>query len=135
MRRTVIVVAGACALAAVGTTILAAPGQDRPGQLTQARMFVENRGSDQAVPVSIENNSLNTPISVQVAGSPPVTIGGSIVLPTRAVRQAWEYQAIRILFGQDPTAMLAPFGLQGWEVTGQLPSADGGTLLLLKRVQ
>lgn len=135
MRRTVIFFAVACALAAVGTALLAAPGQDRPGQLTQSRMFIENRGSDQAVPVSLENDSLRTPLRVQIAGSPPVTIGGSIVLPTRNVRQAWEYQTLRVAFGQDPSAMLEPLGLQGWETTGQLPGADGGALLLLKRPQ
>ena len=124
-----------CALLMAGAAIVAAPGQDRPGQLTQARMFIENRGSGQAIPVTLENDSLGRPPRVEVTGTPAVTIGGSIVLPARAARQAWEYQVLRIPFGQDPTATLAPLGLQGWEATGQLPSTDGGVLLLLKRPQ
>ncbi|MGB7219034.1 MAG: hypothetical protein WBD07_09510 [Vicinamibacterales bacterium] len=135
MRTTIAYLLAGCAVLMAGTAMLAAPGQDRPGQLTQSRMFIENRGSDQAVPVSIENDSLRAPLRVQIAGAPPVTIGGSIVLPTRTVRQAWEYQTLRVAFGQDPSAMLEPLGLQGWEATGQLPSADGGALLLLKRPQ
>jgi hypothetical protein len=129
MRRTVIFVAGACALAAVGTTILAAPGQDRPGQLTQARTLIDNRGRGQAIPVSIENESLDRPLRVQVVESPAA-------LPTRAVRQGWEYQTVRVPFGQDPTATLAPLGLQGWEATGnQFGNPDGSALLLMRRPQ
>lgn len=135
MRRIVVCGLCGCALLMAGVAIVAAPGQDRPGQLTQARVWIENRGSGQAIPVSIEADALSTPLRVQMAGSPAVTIGGSVVLPTRAVRQGWEYQVLRIPYGQDPTATLAPLGLQGWEATGHLPSADGGALLLLKRPQ
>ena len=136
MRTTLAYLLCGISLLMAGNAMLAAPGQDRPGQPTQARVWIENRGSGQAVPVSIENDSLNTPLRVQVTGSPAVTVGGSIVLPTRVVRQAWEYQVLSVPFGQNPTALLEPLGLQGWEVTGsQLASADGGTLLLLKRPQ
>jgi hypothetical protein len=136
MRKTVVYLLSGCVVLMAGVAILAAPGQDRPGQPTQARVWIENRGSGQAVPVSIENDSLNTPLRVQLTGSPAVTVGGSIVLPTRSVRQNWEYQVLTVPFGQDPTARLEPLGLQGWEATGsQFASPDGGVLLLLKRPQ
>jgi hypothetical protein len=118
----------------VAAAAVAAPGQDRPGQMTQARVFIENRGVGQAIPVSLEGESLSAPIRVQVTGSPAVTIGGSIALPTRAVRQNWEYQAVRVPAGQDVAAALLPLGRDGWELTSaQMSANDSTTLLMLKR--
>jgi len=136
MRRLIACGLSGCAALMAGTVIVAAPGQDRPGQPTQARVWIENRSNSEAVPVNLVNDSSNTPLRVQVTGSPAVTIGGSITLPTRAVRQNWEYQVVAVPFGQDPTTTLQPLGLQGWEATGsQLPAANGGVLLVLKRPQ
>jgi hypothetical protein len=134
MGRTLVYFLSCAAIAIASAAAVAAPGQDRPGQPTQARVFIENRAnSGQAIPVSLERESLDAPIRVQVTGSPAVTIGGSIALPTRAVRQNWEYQTVTVPAGQDPAAVLAPLGRDAWEATAQLATGDGSTRLLLKR--
>ena len=46
MRTTIVSLVCGCAVLLAGVAILAAPGQDRPGQLTQAHMLIDNRGRD-----------------------------------------------------------------------------------------
>ncbi len=48
-----------------GGAMLAAPGQDRqdrPGQITQAKVLIENRGRSEAVPVILQDVTTPTPI-------------------------------------------------------------------------
>ncbi len=119
-----------------GAAVLAAPdgqGQDRPGQVGQTRVFVENRGRGDAVPVVLQDVTTPAPISVQLAGTPTIAIAPQSVVAARLVRQAWEYRALRIPAGQYPTALLAAAGLDSWEATGiQLPD-PGGAMLIVKR--
>ena len=85
---------GGVALTA-GGAMVAAPGQtDRPGQISQAKVWVENRGRHEAVPVAIHDVMTSTPIGVQVIGTPTVTIAPSNVVQARLVRQQWEYRTI-----------------------------------------
>lgn len=126
----------ACALCIVvaltaGATTLAAPVQERPGQMTQARVWVENRGKNEAVPITLQEVETQTPINVQVTGVPTVSIVSASTVPARFVRQAWEYRAMNIAAGQDAATLLAGAGADGWEATGaQLPGQSGITLLL-----
>ncbi len=56
--RTGLAVAALGILVMAGGMMLAAParaGQDRPGQIGQARVFVENTGKNQAVPVALQD--------------------------------------------------------------------------------
>ena len=108
--------------------MLAAPGQDRtdrPGQSTQARVFVENRARSEAVPVILQEVTTPMPVSVQVTGTPTVQ--------ARLVRQPWEYRTVNIPLGQDVTSVLSVVGAEGWEITGVQVPGPSGDLLVLKR--
>ena len=72
--------------------MLASPGQagqDRPGQIGQAKVWVENRGRNEAVPVILQEVMTLTPIGVQVIGTPTVTIAPATTVQARLVRQQW----------------------------------------------
>jgi hypothetical protein len=53
-------------VAAAGSSTAGAPEQPRPAQITEARVWVENRGREQAVPVDLRGVTMDTPIRVQV---------------------------------------------------------------------
>jgi hypothetical protein len=100
--------------------MMTASGQDRavpitPGQMTESRVFVENRGRETAIPVVVHD----------IASTSPV--------PGRRVRQAWEYRLVNLTHGEDAARVLTPLGLDGWEVTGVQLSTSVNTILLLKR--
>jgi hypothetical protein len=103
-------------------------GQDRPGQLWPAKVWIQNRDRSEAVPVSIQDVPL-----VQVTGTPAVTITPTTIVQSRLMRQVWEYSVVTVPAGRDPLATLSKAGQDGWETTGvQLP-ATNGTSLLMKR--
>ena len=106
-------VAGASAFAAAQSTL-------RPGDPTEARVWVENRAPGEAVPVSIERFG-STP-SVHVS-----SIDASVVLPSRAVRQQWEYRIVAFENGA-----LVGAGNEGWEAVGVVMSS-GTSNVLMKR--
>jgi len=118
---------------------LAAPGQlppagDRPGQISQARVWVENRGRNEAIPVSIQDAPMSPPLSVQVVGTPTVTLAPSSVVQARLVRQQWEYRTIAIPSSPEDTARaLSAAGADGWETTGIVLSNQAGSPLVLRR--
>lgn len=120
MKGTLVIVLSSVFAAAA---IVAATGQERaqaPGQPTQARVWIQNRGPSERVPV-------------EITGTPRVQIAETPTVQARAVQQQWQYQTLTIEPGADPTTRLNAAGQQGWETTGlQLPSA-GGTLVVLKR--
>jgi hypothetical protein len=117
-----------------GGAILAAPGQqDRPGQIGRNKVWVENRGRNEALPVAIQDVMTSTPIGVQVIGTPTVAIAAASVVPARLVRQAWEYRTLNIAAGQDAAVALSTVGADGWEATGTQFTNPLGTALVLKR--
>jgi hypothetical protein len=116
------------ALAAVGVLTAAAQGQPVPGIPTKPSVWVENRGVEQAVPITVEG--VTAPISVQVAGVPTVTISSATVLPTRPVRQVWEYRTMTVKSDGELAATLAAVGPDGWELVGTSSFGQGATLIL-----
>src|SRR5580765_5009758 len=81
--------------------LLAQVGTPAPGMPTANNVWVENRGGNEAVPVSIENVAPNAPpLHVQLAGP------GGGAPQVQAARQTWEYEGVRISTGQDPAAVL-----------------------------
>src|SRR4051812_8961165 len=78
-----------------------AQGQDRPGVIGQARVFVENRGGGEAVPVVLQNVLTPAPIGVTLAGTPTVAIAPASVVQARLARQQWEYRSVALQPGQD----------------------------------
>jgi len=107
---------------AAGTAVLvAAQAPTRPGEMTQARVWVENRGRTEAVPVLVQNDA----VSVRVDPANPI-------IAARA-RQAWEYRSVPLPADADPARALERAGADGWEAVSVVPSAAGGSTILLKR--
>lgn len=107
----VFVVVGAAAFVAAQSTV-------RPGDPTQAHVWVENRQPNEAVPVTVER--MNGTVAVHVGSLEP-----SLVLAARAARQRWEYRIVTIDAG-----VLEQVGNDGWEAVSVVPSSGS---VLLKR--
>ncbi len=116
-----------------GGAMLAAPGQDRPGVIGQARVFVENRGRGDAVPVVLQDVVTPSPISVQVAGTATVALAPASVVQARLARQQWEYRTVDLEREQDPAAALSRAGAEGWEATGIQLLNRAGAPVVMKR--
>ncbi len=130
------IVSGFVAVLVVGgVAILAAPGQtQQPGQMTQARVWIQNRGRNEAVPIDLREVNLDTPLRVQVVNGEPL-LGAPKPLAVATLRPLWEYKALsykpeqEVLLG----AMLNDNGATGWETTGIMIVKPEGTTLILKR--
>src|SRR5882724_4931427 len=101
----------ACLLLVVGGALYAPAAQDgtlQPGQRTQARVWIQNRGDAEAVPMSIQNMAPEAPpLRVQVVEAPVVTAPsrtGPVEPPT------WEYRDVIISADQDPLGVLNAAG-------------------------
>jgi hypothetical protein len=139
MKAVVALALAAGAVAAAAAVATAGAGQDRvpyPGLMTQGKVWIQNSGRSEAVPVSVELMSPDAPpLRVEVLGTSQVALasGGVLQADTRSARQAWEHQTIAIAPGQDVAAALAKPGAEGWEAVGILPGSKGSTIVLLKR--
>jgi hypothetical protein len=136
MNKTSVGILAACALIACGESMLADSSQDAtrvPGYPTQGKVWIQNRGEEEAVPVSIHGGAQGPPLRVVLAGAPSVTLGSGSALDARAARQSWEYREITISTGQSPAAALNAAGAEGWETTGVSLAGQGGTVVVLKR--
>ena len=126
---------GVVIVVAVGVVTLAASVQDwtqRPGEATQGRVWIQNRGQDEAVPVTVVPSG--APLPVQLARTPvAVIIGPESVVQARAARQVWEYQSVRLAAGQDIADALNRHGMDGWETTGLAFPSAGETVVIMKR--
>ena len=133
MRLKPIVSALACVFVVGGTAMLAAPDQTpQPGQMTQARVWIQNRGRGEAVPISLQEATLDTPLRVRIVNAQPQPTTDEAV-HARLVQQSWDYHAITLKEGQDPVAALIGPGAAGWETTGIAFVKPDGVTLLLKR--
>ncbi len=126
-------------LAAATAASPAAPVQDRvpiPGQMTQGKVWIQNAGPGEAVPITLENvNRSAPPIRVEVLGTTEVALASGVVLQAqaRATRQQWEHRTVTLLPDQDAAAALAGAGAEGWEAVGLQAAAKGSTIVLMKR--
>jgi hypothetical protein len=134
MRMTTVAQASVCVLIVAATSILAAPepAQQQPGQLTQARVWVQNRGRAETIPVDLREINLDAPMKVQVINGDPGFARTNPVQVTE-IRKAWEYETITLQSPDDVLKVLNPKGVTGWETTGIAFVNPGGTTLLLKR--
>ena len=135
MRAETIGRAFAFVLLVAGTSIVAAPRQTaRPGQMTQARVWIQNRARNEAVPVELRDVNLDAPLKVQITnGDPqyPLTINP---VQVREVRRLWDSETMTVKPVEDMTARLNARGASGWETTGIWSvNGDGVTTLVLKR--
>ena len=101
---------------------------------TQARVWVENRGQNEAVPVSVIGGVqvTGTP-NVAIAGTPTVALVPATTVQTRAARQTWEYRVLRVPTGGDMGGLLSTAGLEGWETTGLQMSEQAAVVVVMKR--
>jgi hypothetical protein len=133
MRMTTVARAVACVLIVAGTSILAAPEPaQQPGQITQARVWVQNRGRAETIPVDVREINLDAPMKVQVISGDPNFARTNPVQVTE-IRKGWEYETITLQSPDDVVKVLTPKGVIGWETTGIAFVNPGGTTLLLKR--
>jgi len=126
-----------CVLFASTISTLAAPQQNGtafPGQATQGRVWIENHGADEAIPVTLQPQGSNLPpLRVQVMNTPTTTVTG--IIQARAVRQTWEYRTISVASGQDPTTLLNAAGADGWEAIGVAIATTDAANVLMKRAR
>jgi len=130
MKSTIAVALGGALWAGAGTVAT----QPRPGEPTQARVWVQNRQMDERIPVSVREIGQDVVLRTQVASLPQLTLAPGTVVPTRFAPQAWEYRSVVVPTGSDPAAALRAAGAEGWETTGVIfPATGGGSSVLLKR--
>ena len=134
MRLKPMSIAVVCAIVVVSSAMLASPEQttQTPGQMTQARVWVENRGPHEALPVDLRDVNLDHPLRVQVVNSEP-QYGSTSPVQVRPVRQPWDYRTILVVPTDDLSAKLNTLGAEGWETTGIVFVKVEGTTVLLKR--
>jgi hypothetical protein len=131
MKMTVVAAAGALVVGA--SSMLAAPGQTAtPGQVTQARVWVQNRGRAEAVPMDLREVNLDAPLKVQITNGDPGFPRTPPVQVTE-IRKMWEYNTITLAPDANIAAVLNQRGAEGWETTGIAFASADGTTLLLKR--
>lgn len=134
MRLTLIVRALAYVLVIAGTSMLAAPEQTTktPGQMTEAHVWVQNRGRTEAVPVDLREINLDAPLKVQIINGEPQYAQATPV-QVREIRKIWEYETITLTAADDVGTLLNRRGQNGWEATGIAFVKPDATTLLLKR--
>lgn len=120
----------ASAVTALGSGAAPVQQPTRPGEISPANVWIQNRAPSDAVPVMLVDTTGQS-VRVQVTGMAPVP---SIEQPvgTRAVRQAWEYMQVRVTANQDAAAILNQAGAEGWEAVNAT-AGTGATAVLLKR--
>ena len=119
-------------LIVAGTTILAESGQTaQPGQMTQARVWVQNRGRAETIPVDIREINLDSPMKVQVINGDAGFRAGPVQVTE--IRKMWDYKTIVLAPTDNIAAVLSTEGTAGWETTGIAFLNGDKTTLLLKR--
>src|SRR5436309_1500084 len=110
--------AGAATVFITASAILAAPQQTTltPGQMTQARVWIENRGQSEAVPVDLRALNTDSALRVLVVNN-DVTHPTTQPVPVRIARPVWEYTVLSVPSGQDLARALNQRGIDGWETT------------------
>jgi hypothetical protein len=129
--RTMMIVAVLAFVSASFATIAAPEQTLTPGQMTQAKVWIQNRGVGEAVPVDLREMNLAAPLRVHVVNGDPAHGAGTNPVQVRVLRPSWEYQMLTVAASQDLAVALNGLGAAGWETTGIVqPNADGMRLLL-----
>ena len=130
MKRTFAMVSFAVGVG--GAAIVAAP-QQRPGEPTQAKVWVQNREAAERIPVSVLEVGGDVVVRTQVTAMPALTLAPGTVVTTRAAVQPWDYRSLVIPTGADPAPALRALGSEGWETTDLMFPVSGGTQVVLKK--
>jgi hypothetical protein len=129
-------IAAALGLAAVviAPAVPAAPQTSYPGQMTQARVWIQNRGDGEAVPVDLRDVNAAAPLRVQVVNADPAHASMPPV-QVRLMRPAWEYATVYVPAQEDMARALSTRGAEGWEVAAITEATGAGTRFLMKRLR
>jgi len=107
-------------------------GTQFAGQMTEAHVWVDNRGPEQAIPVDLRALNVDRPLRVQVVNNDP-QFGQTGPVPVRAARALWEYQTLTLGPNDDLTARLNTLGADGWEAAGIVSLTTQATTVMFKR--
>ena len=131
----IVVMAAMAVTLVVGSTMRAAPDQTRPGEMTQGKVWIQNHGRAEAVPVELRDANMDAPLRVQAMNGDANPQAVRVTSPVRAqlLKQEWEYDVVVIPANANAAQILKPLGLTGWETTGVAWMAGEQTTLLLKR--
>jgi hypothetical protein len=133
LKSTAAVVVGA--LGITGLALTASPGQQgtrTPGQMTEAHVWIDNHGREEAIPVDLRDIHIDRPLRVQVVNNDP-EYGSSGPVHVRPVRVLWDYQTLVVPRAADLAMRLNTQGALGWEAIGVLSQTAEATTVLLKR--
>ena len=88
MRATLACGLSLCGLITAGGAMLAAPGQttQRPGEMTEARVWVQNRAREEAVAVTVQDVAPDATMRVQLIGTPSVALAPATSVLARTTR-------------------------------------------------
>ena len=108
------------------------PGTQYAGQMTEAHVWVDNRGAEQAIPVDVRALNTDRALRVQVVNADP-QYGQTGPVPVRAVRSLWEYQTLTLGANDNLVARLNALGADGWEAAGIVSLTTQTTTVMFKR--
>jgi hypothetical protein len=123
------------ALVMTGFALTASPEQQvtrTPGQMTEAHVWIDNRGRAEAIPVDLHDVHFDRPLRVQVINNEP-QFGPTNPVQVRSVRVLWDYRTLTVAPADTMADRLNPLGAIGWEAVNVLSQNAEGTTLLLKR--
>jgi hypothetical protein len=133
MRKTLITAACALGVIVAAAATIAALQTAQPGQMTQAHVWIQNRGGTEAVPVDLREINVDKPLRVHVMNGESGSVDVTRPLLVRTVRPNWEYETVAIPSGKDVAAVLNVQGITGWEAVGTVSVTEQATTILLKR--
>ena len=128
---------GVAAVVMSASARTAAPQTAYPGQMTQARVWIQNKGDGEAVPVDLRDVNVAAPLRVQVVNADPAHATMPPV-QVRLTRPVWEYSSVVVPEREDVVRALIARGAEGWEVVSmaEVAGANGpATRFLLKRLR
>jgi hypothetical protein len=113
------------------------PAQPNPpltryaGQMTEAHVWIDNRGPEQAIPVDLREVNIDRPLPVRVISDQSSQTGP---IQVRAARELWEYRTLTLGANDEVAPQLNTLGGEGWESVGVIsPAAARATTILFKR--
>jgi hypothetical protein len=107
-------------------------GTQYAGQMTEAHVWVDNRGAEQAIPVDVRALNTDRALRVQVVNNDP-QFGQTGPVPVRVARVPWEYRTLTLGPNDDLAARLNTLGADGWEAAGIVSLTTQATTVMFKR--
>src|SRR5919198_880738 len=105
-------------LIATAVALVAAAQTIRPGQMTEARVWVQNRGRSEAIPIDMREVNIERPLKVEVVNGLFGEQYAREPVSVRITRSQWEYKTIVVNDAAEAVRLLNAEGQAGWETTG-----------------